>query len=117
MKTKEISDLVTEYDNILHEFDRLKERQKKIIAELLNAKLPYGNKKLADIAKTHPNTISKIIKANFPDESKYSYKSFGIAIDISNLKFSMDRKAKETNPNDTTTNYYEFGKYPRFELM
>ena len=122
MKTKEITDLVTEYDNILHEFDRLKERQKKIIAELLDAKLPYGGKKLADIVKTHPNTISKIIKANYPDESRYFYKAFGIAIDMRNLKARKDREAedakwKRNESNDTTRDYYEFGKYPRFELM
>lgn len=119
MKTKEITDLITEYDNILHEFDRLKERQQKIIVELLDAKLPYGDKKIADIVKSHPGTVSKIIKANYPDESRYFYKAFGIAIDMRNLKARKDREAEDAKwkRNEPTRDYYEFGKYPRFELM
>lgn len=126
MKTKEITDLVTEYDNIFHEMDRLKERQQKIIAELLDAKLPYGNKKFADIVDSHPCTISKIIKANYPEESRYFYKALGLAIEVRNLKERRDKEAEEAKwkrnepkvvPNDTTRNYREYGEYPRFELM
>lgn len=125
MRTKELTGLVTEYDSIFHEIDRLIERQQKIVAELLDAKLPYGNKKLADIVYSHPCTISKIIKANYPDESKYYYKALGLAIDIRDLKARKDKEAKEAKykrkeptlvPDDSYVNH-EFGKYPRFELM
>lgn len=127
MKTKEITDLVTEYDSIFHEIDKLKERQREIISELLDAKLPYGNKKLVDIVYSHPCTISKVIKANYPEDSRYYYKALGIALDVRDLKKHRDEEAKRPKwereepklvPDDTPPSIYrEFGKYPRFELM
>lgn len=127
MRTKEIADLVTEYDNIFHEMDRLRERQQKIISELLDAKLPYGTGKLADLVYSHPNTISKVIKANYPDDSRYYYKALGLAIEVRDLKQYRDKEANRPKwqreepklvPGDTPPSpYREPGAYPRFELM
>ena len=95
MKSKEITVLVTEYDSILHEFDRLKGRQNEIIAELLDAKLPDENKKVADIVQEDIYTVNQVIKANYPEESRYFYRTYDIAMRVKNRKDCIDRETKE----------------------
>lgn len=95
MKTKEITDLVTEYDNILHEIDRLNERQSEIITELLYAKLPDENKKVADIVQEDAYTVNQVIKANYPEECKYYYRTYDITMRVKLRKDRIDREAEE----------------------
>lgn len=95
MKTKEITDLVTKYDNILHEIDRLNEHQSEIIAELLDAKLPDENKKVADIVQEDIYTVNQVIKANYPEESRYFYRAYDITMRVKLRKDRIDREAKE----------------------
>lgn len=113
MKTKELTDLLTEYDSILHEMDKLKERQQEIVTELLDVKLPYGNKKVGDIVQSHFGTVNKVIRANYPEDSKYYWKPTDIAMRIRDLKIHKDRKAENIGRQDD----HEFGKYPKYELM
>lgn len=110
MKTKELTDLMSEYDSILHEIDKLKERQQEIIAKLLDAKLPYGDKKIGDIVQNHFGTVNKVIRANYPEDSKFYWKPMEISMSIRDLKNRKDRKV--IGEQDCS----EFGKYPRFEL-
>lgn len=85
MKTKEITDLLTQYDNTLHEIDRLQEYKKEILNKLLESELPDGNK-IKDIIETRFNTIISAMRANYPEESKYNYLCMGIAIDLRSFK-------------------------------
>ena len=95
MKTKEITDLVTEYDNILHEIDRLEMRKSEIIAELLDAKLPDDDKKIADIVQEDAYTVNQVIKANYPEECRYFYRTYSIVMDLKFAKNHIDREAEE----------------------
>ena len=95
MKTKKITDLVTEYDNILHEIDRLNERQSEIIGELLDARLPDENKKVADIVQEDIYTVNQVIKANYPEESRYFYRAYDITMRVKLRKDRIDREDEE----------------------
>lgn len=85
METKEIANLLTQYDNTLHEFDRLKEYQKDILNKLLESKLSDGNK-IKDLVDNHFADIASIIRDNYPGESKYNYRHYGVAKDLQILK-------------------------------
>ncbi|MCH5167909.1 MAG: hypothetical protein J1F35_08530 [Erysipelotrichales bacterium] len=89
MESKQIADLLTQYDNILHEFDRLKERQKEILNELLETKLPDDNK-IKDIIDHRFDVITGAMRANYPEESKYNYRHYGVARDLKILKEHKD---------------------------
>ena len=89
MKSKEIADLLTKYDNTLHEFDRLKEYQKEILNELLEAELSDGNK-IKDVVDNHFGDIACAMRANYPEESKYNYRHYGVAMDLKILKKHND---------------------------
>ena len=95
MQTPEITRLVAEYDSILHEFDRLYERQREIISELLDAKLPDDDKKIADIVQEDIFTVNQVIKANYPEESRYFYRAYDVTMRVKNHKDRIDREAKE----------------------
>ena len=89
MKSKEITDLLTRYDNTLHEFDRLKEYQKEILNELLESELSDDNK-IKDIVDDHFNVIVSTMRDNYPEESKYNYRHYGVAMELKNLKKHKD---------------------------
>lgn len=94
MESKEIADLLTQYDSTLHEFDRLKEYQKEILNKLLESKLSDGNK-IKDVVVNCCDDIARVILANYPEDSKYYYRRhYGIAMDLKMLKKHNDDVAE-----------------------